>query len=936
MLIIYVSNPPVRDAIQGAYLVAAVVPACIIGGLSLIFKDIVEGLGCLLGGFAAGMWFMVLKHGGLLISQGGRIGLICGFAGAGFSLSFSQYTRPYGLIVCMSFAGATAIVLGIDCFSRAGLKEFWLYIWSRSTILSPLFTITNRADLNEHLFPLGTNDYPITRGIKVEIALIIIIATVGVMSQMKLWKVIRDRRKRKAEARLQDEEDRDHLEANLGRKVEDNNNRERPQWEAAYGSEEAVDSCTSRVGSSTIHESAGDSKATSLKKPSVSIKEAHSEQEILELNNIVSSSRRSSHPRTTITPRDSEDGPRSKRMAESGARDDARLSSKSSPDIAALPFTVPTAEQVNARSTKAGSVTTFGESHPDFGDSLVHSEHQISRLRDTCDPKNGSWGDEQHEEAVDNRFNAPPLTVPHVDEDRSSVAATIDGLTDAGAASNPKLSRSGTPLPSNDSDTRNEPAAASMLETESSLPFAYVEKAPLGVDDSSTRENPQGESFGDINTDPASACGSNLGPLSSPDHLEEFSQQTIPYSVGYENGRLANLTKQSLPRGESNTVLLYRTNEWAKHQATAEKPNVDDVAPPSEPGVAVNYGTEAAVPVNVNALQRTAFTPQEIAVSKYRSQNSPRPDQAPNMSRSSSAQSSAFVPNSIANVPVNTAVMSSGSVVPPHTHASSSNLLSQPPDKSPLEDPSRGLEKQSSRGGKEISGLENNVATLMGQRQDRLSNRLSTMSFANLMGRSSTAQATTSNVDLASKPRHQVLQQRTTLGPSPIEQPASNTLTAASADEDMTLAQRRELIRSQSQQQGRSTPALRQASTSHTPRGVHSPDVFDSHQPKRGQSVSNAQRESRLASWRASMAQDSVQRSSSLNVSGVCSGGATMSELDMKRNKILEEQRQRTIKEQHKQRQGQALDNAIDARMRSGDMMELHRKKMKAMQSQTK
>lgn len=117
------------NAVQGAYLIAALLPGCILGGLAIIFKDIVEGLGCLLGGFCLGMWFMTLKDNGLIESQGGRIGLICGMAGAALFLSFSHHTRHYGLLACISFGGATVIVLGIDCFSKAGLKEFWLYVW---------------------------------------------------------------------------------------------------------------------------------------------------------------------------------------------------------------------------------------------------------------------------------------------------------------------------------------------------------------------------------------------------------------------------------------------------------------------------------------------------------------------------------------------------------------------------------------------------------------------------------------------------------------------------------------------------------------------------------------------------------------------------------------------------------------------------------------
>ena len=134
ILIVYVINPPISDAKQGAYLSAAVLTGVVFGGGSVIFSDVAEGLGCLLGGFCLSMWFMVLKPGGLINSTAGKAIFISTFTAAGFALYVSHYTRNYGIIGCASFAGATAIVLGIDCFSRAGLKEFWLYIWSKPRI----------------------------------------------------------------------------------------------------------------------------------------------------------------------------------------------------------------------------------------------------------------------------------------------------------------------------------------------------------------------------------------------------------------------------------------------------------------------------------------------------------------------------------------------------------------------------------------------------------------------------------------------------------------------------------------------------------------------------------------------------------------------------------------------------------------------------------
>lgn len=115
---------------------AAFVTGVIFGGGSVIFTDVTEGLGCLLGGYCLAMWFLVLTPGGLIKSTAGKAIFIACFTVGGFGFYVSHWTRAYGLIGAISFAGATAIVLGIDCFSRAGLKEFWLYIWGESTIVA--------------------------------------------------------------------------------------------------------------------------------------------------------------------------------------------------------------------------------------------------------------------------------------------------------------------------------------------------------------------------------------------------------------------------------------------------------------------------------------------------------------------------------------------------------------------------------------------------------------------------------------------------------------------------------------------------------------------------------------------------------------------------------------------------------------------------------
>lgn len=178
VLLTYVAKPPISDGIQGAYFGAIFGAGLLLGSTSWLFKEITEGLVCLLGGYCFSMWILVLRSGSSIHTSGARAIFIVVISVAAYALWFSRYTRNYGLIACSSFAGATALSLGIDCFSKAGMKEFWLYIWA----------------LNDKIFPLGTNTYPLTRGLRIEAAVIILAAIAGSMSQMRLWLVLKEQR----------------------------------------------------------------------------------------------------------------------------------------------------------------------------------------------------------------------------------------------------------------------------------------------------------------------------------------------------------------------------------------------------------------------------------------------------------------------------------------------------------------------------------------------------------------------------------------------------------------------------------------------------------------------------------------------------------------------------------------------------------------------
>lgn len=233
-------NPPVSNAVQGGYLVAALFTGAVSGGLSLVFKEITEGLGCLLGGFCVAMWLLTVKSGGLVTENGAKTGFIIAFSVGFWCLSFSHYTRSYGLILCTSISGATALAIGIDCYSRAGLKEFWVYIWGKSKRQARIHgmyvqLLTYTSGLNDNLFPLNTNTYPVTRSVRVELAITVIVTVFGVIAQMRLWKVIKERRVKEETSRKEAEKKNEETDAEVGRQLEEKNLQERAEWETMYG-----------------------------------------------------------------------------------------------------------------------------------------------------------------------------------------------------------------------------------------------------------------------------------------------------------------------------------------------------------------------------------------------------------------------------------------------------------------------------------------------------------------------------------------------------------------------------------------------------------------------------------------------------------------------------------------------------------------------------
>lgn len=943
VLLVYVMSPEVRPAVQGAYLVAAFMTGMIFGAGALVFKEVTEGLGCLLGGFCLSMWLLTLRPGGTVQSTGGKVILIAAFTVAAYTLSFTHYTRPYGLIGATSFAGATAAVLGVDCFTKAGLKEFWLYIWN----------------LNDDLFPLNTNTYPITRGMKVELAITVLICFLGVISQIKLWKVIKDRREKKDAARLGDEVERSQMEEAVGRRLEEGNERERAQWEAVYGDQEASKRNT------TTDSGLGTEENNSLRKASVSVGEvagAGSPAEIIEskeagATNTEGADGRSAKDTTEIrtaetapgslrgppqeAPCSPETGLASAQPADGTSSDGAAtapITAEGSPEALhppfpptkLLPFTIPSAERP-PRSTHSSNLT-FDESEPVATPYATHSRG--SSLAATVDDELDELDLAGHDQET-----------PVQSETKSSSQAYMlaEDIASPGSES----------FQGEEAFKANQTAQAwpthfppSMAEDSDPEEF----QRPV-----ETKQKPK-----PVQLASSSQYHDDQAPSARPGGLESQAegsqaQDSVPtsnkrLSMGAVSGT-GSLTKGALdrvPSQLSHVVMSYRTNEWAKHISTAKEPEFD--APEEIPEGAEEefpvHLAERSAPVNVEKLQHptttTLASPLPVVQQQPSTISSPRPT---DLNRAFSGKSNASDSNwasgpalleSAAQPDIlqvlgsqprqgNTSAVdlsrstSVTSQLPPPTarglRSSSTPVPGQTLMTSPIDEDAEAEFQPPFR--RSISPLPTAGSTLLAQRDHFLKNKQY----------QSTARNTPSPTDMMysqppirSNSRLSLIEEAGTRSASrlsnfgngepilPLRSP--NRLSMASVDdENMPLSQRRALIQ---QQQSTVPPENHLAPTS----------SFDAHLPQSASSPATIQRrESMLASWRESMRQDAVL------------GSGPQQTVETRRAEMLMEKHQSTVSQQYSEATKIVHEQAFEQAMRRGDMQELHKQAMRKMQA---
>ncbi|PBP22733.1 hypothetical protein BUE80_DR006405 [Diplocarpon rosae] len=910
VLILYVMNLPISDASQGAYLVAIVITGLVFGGISAVFTEMTEGLGCLLGGFCASMWLLVLKPGGLLATTSSKSIFIAALTVAAFASSFSHYTRPYGLISGVSFAGATAVVLGIDCFSRAGLKEFWVYVWN----------------LNDNLFPIGATSYPITRGMKVEIVAMIIIFLAGVVSQLKLWKVTKERREARTLKRLQDKQTMEQEEESVGRRIEHATAEDRKHWEATYGENGRVEpsepaSRDSGVGDmesgkgpqsdvQSIRRSGDDIEIAEISPPTLETRPGlfvsgkgqlgfipvRAASEIESLRNVDedgASIEQIQHLDNRMSPRSSVlSGAKEEQVwvvgtdgleRRSSQRDCKRKSLE--PDITPLPFKIPEGDFASN-----GSAATFA----DKGVYKRNPEHlsTTSPLTRNLSGRSARSQGSSRNLIPGEGVSMEGLAISRaIEDDRaSSLAATMDALSENDDLGTNEFPYVNEPETTDSTEVASRDSASSTLDRNSVLATATEN---LNCKDSEALAPAIGQPL-TSNKDPDSTPGNNYSG-------ETGKEINAPPVVSAVATKPASITEDRLPPQVSKLVMLYRTNEWAKHLSGAYAPEIEDLKLDERPRENEKM-TEIVVPVNIQELLQTAETTARPA-SRAASQMS---KYGPTLTSSSSSLSNA-TPAGVMRLDASSlyhpyendisrtaSPASQSQITCRRLRSSSSPLIPQQIVESPLEGDSPSSPPTIRSTGKCLSpNVPFGASTLIGKRDSML----------------------------RSKPFY--AGNASCFAPTPkVSQPPSHTGSYAGSvskypntnaiihdDDSMSLSARREMIRRSSL--GQPERVVQQT-----------PSAYDSHQSKRQSSAPQPKlRQQQLASWRASVQQD-------LQAQAVPKTAIERSRSDLWHERQQEEQKRMVEQKKRGER-----DSKFDEMMRRGAMLDAHREALRKMQA---
>ncbi|KAI1793851.1 hypothetical protein LXA43DRAFT_177906 [Ganoderma leucocontextum] len=168
-------NPP-STTIRGLFVLSCVVAGVAGGGIAIFFWKAAKYFTGAWGGFALALWIQCFRDGGLIHPLGFRWIMYIAISVVGFVLCTLPKLHYYIMLISTAFVGATAFMLGVDCFTTAGLKEF--YVWNIG--FGSIFT-----KYQEHGI-----QFPVTQIMQIELGMMGAVSVMGVAVQFQILKIL--------------------------------------------------------------------------------------------------------------------------------------------------------------------------------------------------------------------------------------------------------------------------------------------------------------------------------------------------------------------------------------------------------------------------------------------------------------------------------------------------------------------------------------------------------------------------------------------------------------------------------------------------------------------------------------------------------------------------------------------------------------------------
>ncbi|OCF43573.1 hypothetical protein I317_02591 [Kwoniella heveanensis CBS 569] len=168
------SPSPPSTTLRGLYLLACVIASFFGAALGIFLYTFAKYWVSAIGGFTFGWFLLATRQGGLITSVLGRWGLLGGLTVAAFVGSLPKFSNEWMMLVSTAWIGATAFTLGVDCYTRGGLKEFYMY----------------NLGFKE-LFPkLNGFKYPLTQTMMIELGILAAMVVIGAAIQFRVLNIL--------------------------------------------------------------------------------------------------------------------------------------------------------------------------------------------------------------------------------------------------------------------------------------------------------------------------------------------------------------------------------------------------------------------------------------------------------------------------------------------------------------------------------------------------------------------------------------------------------------------------------------------------------------------------------------------------------------------------------------------------------------------------